>query len=225
MEAKKKNKQFIIPSSYFKQVADKLFSQQPKERIQQKQVETPPQVEKISIDKPKTPPVEVSKPADASVATRRRRNSGLSLKSLQVETVASTKKEDVSIMEDVSTMPKTEFSDAELQHFWRLYVEQLMKRGEKIIASIINADTPTVENSLIKITLPNDMMKAEMLRHRPKLLAFLKEKLNNYHIDLDVNVNEQVVKKFAYTPLEKYKKLREKNSVLDLLRTKFDLDL
>jgi DNA polymerase-3 subunit gamma/tau len=38
-------------------------------------------------------------------------------------------------------------------------------------------------------------------------------------------VNEATAKKFAFTPEEKYEKLREKNPVIDLLRTEFDLDL
>ncbi len=224
MQAKKKNKQFIIPSSYFKQVADKLVSS-PEISIQKKTVEAPKKEEKKAAVLSKAAPVEATRPTDATIVTRRRRNSGLSLKSLQVETISSKEKEDELLTQDVSSMPKTEFSDAELQHFWKMYVDQLMKRGEKIIASIINADIPRMEGDFIKMTLPNDMMKAEMLKHRPKLMQFLKQNLNNYHIDLKVDVNEQEVKKFAYTPLEKYKKMREKNNALELLRTKFDLDL
>ncbi len=44
--------------------------------------------------------------------------------------------------------------------------------------------------------------------------------VTNYHFS-----NEEAVKKFAFTPEEKYQKLREKNPVIDLLRQEFDLSI
>ena len=56
-------------------------------------------------------------------------------------------------------------------------------------------------------------------------MEYLKGKLNNHFIDLKITVNEERAKKFAFTPEEKYEKLREKNPAIDLLRKTFDLDL
>jgi len=56
-------------------------------------------------------------------------------------------------------------------------------------------------------------------------MNFLREKLNNYGIAIVVILNEAVEKKFAYTPDEKYKKLKEKNPLLEKLRQAFELDL
>ena len=58
-----------------------------------------------------------------------------------------------------------------------------------------------------------------------KLLNFLREKLNNFGIEILVTLNETVEKKFAYTPLEKYKKMKEMNPLLEKLRQTFELDL
>jgi len=68
-------------------------------------------------------------------------------------------------------------------------------------------------------------MKKEIEREKYDLMEFLKEKLNNHFITLQITVNEATAKKFAFTPEEKYQKLQEKNSVIDLLRKEFDLDL
>jgi len=57
------------------------------------------------------------------------------------------------------------------------------------------------------------------------LLQFLRKELKNYDIYLDIKVNEDMQKKFAYTPDEKYEKLKEKNPNIELLRKTFDLDL
>ena len=67
-------------------------------------------------------------------------------------------------------------------------------------------------------------MKKEIEREQNLMLDYLKQKLNNYSITLQITVNEEVAKKFAFTPAEKYEKLKEKNPAIDLLRKEFDLD-
>lgn len=69
------------------------------------------------------------------------------------------------------------------------------------------------------------MMESKLKTHQPKLLKFLRDKLNNYSIDLKIDVNEVVEKKFAYTPQERYEKLKEKNPMLEDFRKMFGLDL
>ena len=56
-------------------------------------------------------------------------------------------------------------------------------------------------------------------------MSYLRKNLNNYDINLDITVNEEMEKKYAYTPIEKYEKLKEKNPNLELLRKTFDLDI
>ena len=50
-------------------------------------------------------------------------------------------------------------------------------------------------------------------------------KPQDYEIDLQIEVNESEVKRYAYTPREKYDKLNEINPNLDSLRKEFDLDI
>jgi DNA polymerase-3 subunit gamma/tau len=68
-------------------------------------------------------------------------------------------------------------------------------------------------------------MKKEIERAQSGLLDYLKEKLNNYSIQLKISVSEEVAKQYAFTPEEKYEKLKSKNPSIELLRSKFDLDL
>ena len=62
-------------------------------------------------------------------------------------------------------------------------------------------------------------------RFKPKALKFLREKTNNFSLQLDILLNETIQKKFAYTPLEKYTKLLEKNEDIALLKSTFNLDM
>ena len=94
------------------------------------------------------------------------------------------------------------------------------------MASIIGTDLPILsENFEISFTLPNKLMQDQFHKGRPKLLKFLREKLNNYGISITTKVNETIEKKFAYTPQEKYNKLKQINPLLDKLRQTFELDL
>ena len=72
---------------------------------------------------------------------------------------------------------------------------------------------------------PNELMKVELLKVRPRVLRHIREKLNNYEVDFEITVNEDNTKRFAYTPQEKYELLKDKNKALALLRKKFNLEL
>jgi len=94
------------------------------------------------------------------------------------------------------------------------------------MASNLSSDQPKiVDQTQICIELPNGTMKKEIEREQYLLLKFLRKQLNNYSIELKITVNDEIAKKFAYTPEEKYQKLREINPAIDLLRKEFDLDL
>lgn len=113
-----------------------------------------------------------------------------------------------------------------MQRHWADFVDILDKEGRKILASNLHADIPKLtENFTIRIELPNGTMKKEVEREKHDLMEYLKEKLHNHFITLKIKVNEATAKKFAFTPQEKYEKLREKNPAIDLLRKEFDLDL
>ncbi len=150
------------------------------------------------------------------------RVSGLSLSSLK------TKKEHQSLKNTAKPedqLPKKDFSEEDMLKFWNEYVHKLESQGKKIMASNLQTDVPRLKNGYtIWIELPNETMKKEIEREQGPLLNFLKENLENHYLTLTITVNEEVSKKYAFTPEEKYEKLREKNPAIDILRKEFDLD-
>lgn len=126
---------------------------------------------------------------------------------------------------DRNTLPKTAFSEGKLVNLWSQYAQQLIKRGDKSLASIIMASKPTLIDFHLHYSLPNQMMADQLERLRPKLLKYLRDSLNNFSIDLTIKIEVNEVKKFVYTPKEKYDKLQELNPTIDLLRSLFALDI
>ena len=182
------------------------------ETIQNIEVQTAP----VKIAPPVHKKIDIKRPTD--------RVSGLSISSLKAKKQHELNKIDVVI--DKDAMPNDAIDETEMQRHWADFVQKLDDSGRKILASNLHSDTPKlIDNNVITICLPNDTMKKEIEREQYDLMEYLKLKLNNHFITLKITVSEEVAKKFAFTPEEKYQKLREKNPTIDLLRKEFDLDL
>ena len=153
-----------------------------------------------------------------------KRVSGLSISSLNAKKQHELNKIEVVI--DENNLPKDPFTEEELRKHWADFIEIIDKKGQKILASNLHSDIPKLkENFAIHLELPNGTMKKEIEREQFELMEYLRTKLNNHFVHLEITVNETTVTKFAFTPEEKYEKLRKKNPVIDLLRTEFDLYL
>jgi DNA polymerase-3 subunit gamma/tau len=155
-----------------------------------------------------------------------RRNSALSLSSLKRKKEEEAKAKSREAAKVASKdLPKDPFTKEAFIKVWTAYVESLHDKGEKILASILKADAPGLKGNLIQLSYPNEMMKLELLKVRPKVLKHIRKALKNYSIDFEIKVNEDTTKRFAYTPQEKYELLKEKNKDISLLRKTFNLDL
>ncbi len=163
-----------------------------------------------------------TKPINIKPAAKR--VSGLSISSLKAKKQHQINK--IEVVLDESTMPKEVFTEEDMQKHWDDFVKKIDDNGRKILASNLSSDKPKlIDETTIWIELPNGTMKKEIEREKFDLMEHLRTKLNNHFIKLKITVNEEVAKKFAFTPEEKYQKLREKNPAIDILRKTFDLDL
>jgi DNA polymerase-3 subunit gamma/tau len=215
---KKKPANYIIPATFF-QALSPAKKKAPKEIV--------PKAETV-----KTPVVSEPKPTTAKPVTERPvlKNMGrLNKEPSKYSLKGFNKQKDVKktvVQENFDNHPKNAFTEERLQELWKSYVVLLNTKGERSMASIIGTDIPKLKaNFKILFTVPNKLMQDQFKKGRPKLMNFLREKLNNYGIAIDINLNEAVEKKFAYTPEEKYNKLKEKNPLLEKLRQTFELDL
>ncbi|MAZ73774.1 MAG: DNA polymerase III subunit gamma/tau, partial [Flavobacteriaceae bacterium] len=134
-------------------------------------------------------------------------------------------KELVSKLPDQKNLPTEPFTEEAMLSAWNEYNQKMSDEGNYNLHSHLSMGVPKLEGTLLHLEFPNNTIKTEVERARHKLLGFLREQLNNYSIDLSIEVNEAEVKRYAYTPKEKYEKLMEKNPLLDKLRKEFDLEI
>lgn len=177
-------------------------------------------IESITSDTSITPAKPEKKRIDINVE---RKTSGLSLSSIRKKKEHESKKVDSIV--DPNSLPKDDFTEAEMQTVWDEYGKMMDKKGERIIGSMFAMNIPTFADGKIQVELPNQSMKVDLENALPALFQFLYKKLNNYSVELVINVNEEASKKYAFTPQDKYDKLREKNPLIDKLRSSFDLDI
>ena len=123
-------------------------------------------------------------------------------------------------------LPSDSFTQEQLKQYWNNWQEQKIKKREQNLASLFQLSQPKiVAPNNIEYTVPSPLNKVELEREFVYFLPYIREKLNNYSIQIKVLVKETEEKNFIYTPEEKYNRLREINPAIDELRKKLDLDL
>jgi len=228
---KKNSKNYIIPASYFKAKGIKPIPVQRPEQspVAPRQDDTPNASEehKSSQVQEKTSSQHTSNFAEAPRPVldlkSEKRTSGLSLKSIREKKEHLIKQMEVVI--DETQLPTDDFTDEAFHNAWKSYIAKLEKKGKKLMVSTLEMDTPKLNGTDIQLAFPNDTLRVELEREQFPLLDFLRKKLNNFDLKLDITVNEEVAKKYVFTAEDKYEKLKEKNPNIELLRRTFGLDI
>ena len=234
---KKNNKPFIIPASYFKNNGIEPVAINPSvlDAVNERKEEYPTEVSK-ELDSEKTietaaDVIEEQLKVAKKIAIKRpeiilntqKKSSGLSLSSIKKKKEHLIKKMDVILEEE--DLPKEDFTETQMRKVWGNFVSQIENKGKYNFASILQIDTPKLVGTTIHLEFPNTTNKIEVEREKHDLLRYLKQELNNFDISLSITVNEDLEKNYAYSPTEKYEKLKEKNNRIELLRKTFDLDI
>lgn len=164
-------------------------------------------------------------PEQPPVATERkaRKVSALSLKSIQKK--QELKQELAANQPKVEDLPVNDFTEDQMLTYWKEYTTAVEKDGKFNLLSHLTMGVPKLDGSIIHLEFPNQTIKTEVERAKYELLGFLREKLQNYDIDLDITVNETTVKKYVYSTREKFEKMKEMNPAIERLRQEFDLDI
>jgi DNA polymerase-3 subunit gamma/tau len=126
---------------------------------------------------------------------------------------------------EVIHLPSEPFTETEMLEQWLKYAQRLEDKGYRIVASLLTINDPKLNGTTIIHELPNESSKIDFEKEKPELLGYLRGKLHNHDITIQVDVNEQLVLKKAYTNQDKYNRLLEINPNLELLRKMFELDV
>lgn len=212
----------IIPPSYFKSENNKFEVQELEVALSK------PTIPSIAKEDSKTvqtsPKRNIETKAKIDLSTDRpKKKSAFSISSIK------KKKELLKIINDNKPeeleKPKSSFTEEQFRQVWSQFTKKVDGEGKYNLLSHLTMAKPVLKGTTINLVYPNNTIKTEVERAQHDILSFIKDKLQNYDIALEIIVNETAEKKYAYTPIEKYDKLTEKNPLLDTLRKELGLEL
>ncbi len=142
---------------------------------------------------------------------------------IPLQTKSEEKKE---VLEPIDPSWNSPVSDEDIKEAWLDYMRNIEQKNPRL-ASIMKNHKPDLTNgTVLFVKLKNATQMTELNSAKPVLFHFLKTKLHNATLSLEMEVTEanMHVKK-AFTAAERAKAMAEKNSSLLLLTKNFDLDV
>jgi len=130
-----------------------------------------------------------------------------------------------STVKEAIHLPNEPFTETEMLEQWLKYAQRMEDKGYRIIAALLTINDPKLEGTTITHELPNESSKIDFEKERPELLGYLRGKLHNHDIQINVKVNEELVVKKAFTNQDKYNRLVELNPNLEVMRNLFGLEV
>ncbi len=215
---KKKSKDYIIPATFFISTNNPVGKNNTTAKDELSSKTT-----KVLDTKESAPPKKTLIP------NRSNKVSGLSLSSIRKKKEHQSAKLAEELEQEI--LPTDDFQESQLIIHWKEYVKKLDKDGSKIVASIFDISDKEkreklkVDGTVINIEVPNASMQMDIHGAQYGILSYIRKKLNNYDISIQVIVNEEVSKKYVFSATDKFDKLLELNPVIGLLRTEFGLDI
>ena len=166
-------------------------------------------------------PVKV--PITLSNSTQETKVSAFSLASIKAKKELVAQQQ--SVEKEVDNYPKEPFNETDMLLQWNKFAQKLEDRGHMILHSLMMMNDPKLEGTKIIHELPNEGTKIEFERTKNEVLGYLRGMLHNHDIAIEIIVNETMDSKRAFTPQDKFNRLKELNPDLELLRKTFDLDV
>lgn len=147
---------------------------------------------------------------------------GISIKANLVE----SEKQEVETEEDLSNRPATIYTLEQLMPVWNAYARKVRADKKESLYTTLVKHKPILHDGFgIEIKVENMVQHQDLNREGPELQGFLREKLNNYSITIKSTIIQQELKDVAYTSIDKFKRMAEKNPTLLKMKERFDLDI
>ncbi len=145
---------------------------------------------------------------------------------LSINEVAKEKEAaDAELEEDLSNKPRTPFTPEQLKATWDEYATIIKEQGKKSFHSTLTLTQPVLkEDFLVELTIANAVQEKDFDREKSDLVAFIRQKLNNYGIQLQTTLAEKVTVEHK-TPKEQFKEMAQSNPSLIKLYEQLDLDV
>lgn len=126
-----------------------------------------------------------------------------------------------------SSQPGSELTTDALNTAWEKYANDLKLKGKSNLGIALLSKRPVIgaDKATIEFTINNKALEEAINEDKINFLGFLRRELNNFSIQLNLQMTVNEEKANLYTATDRYNRLLEKNPMIKKFRQTFDLDL
>lgn len=131
-------------------------------------------------------------------------------------------------VEEKTEKRNDKFTQEQLDDAFKEYLNSMKSLQPRMYSALLKRNAILSENNKVEITFDTELQHEIFSReNKGKAQAYLREKLSNDYIVIEVKVleDDSTEKKPIYTSEDKFKYLSEKNPALINLRKRFKMDL
>lgn len=117
------------------------------------------------------------------------------------------------------------FNEKDLNYYWQEYAGRLPIEQKSIAMRMQNMRATLLNDTTFEVMLDNEMIAKEFTMLIPELQTYLRVRLKNRKVTMTVRVSEATENVRAFSRVEKFQMMAQKNSALLQLKEKFGLEL
>lgn len=141
-------------------------------------------------------------------------------------TYRTAKEQAEAASQNTADLPKDAFSKERFFAVWTTYTEQVKAASKTNFYILLTQRDPEILGEKLTIKIENKVQRDQLNEEKTELMAFIREKLNNFSIELEIEEVEREDKgPLLYTASDKFKHLAAKNPNLLVLKNRLGLDL
>ncbi|HET6226147.1 MAG TPA: DNA polymerase III subunit gamma/tau [Bacteroidia bacterium] len=124
------------------------------------------------------------------------------------------------------TQPYKDFTLDALHAAWEKYANELKGKGKSNLGIALLSKRPSItEKTTIEFVINNKALEEAINEDKMNFLGFLRKELQNYNLQLNLQLSVTEDKTNLYTATDRYNRLVEKNPMIKKFRQTFDLDI
>ncbi|MGN0035665.1 MAG: DNA polymerase III subunit gamma/tau [Bacteroidaceae bacterium] len=117
------------------------------------------------------------------------------------------------------------FNEKDLTYYWREYASLLPPEEKATAGRMMNINPQLTNTTTFEVVVDNEMVEKLMQRCKADILTYLRKQLHNRTIDMNVRVSAPAEMVRAYSRVERFQLMNQKNPELMRLKQEFGLEL
>ncbi|MGL5273656.1 MAG: DNA polymerase III subunit gamma/tau [Phocaeicola sp.] len=180
---------------------------------------------------PKTSPLPTGTQEQRNIPRLKPGQMGLSIR----RSLSEQKKEATEITEHPTTNSSVadsavayedySLNERDLSYYWRDYASSLPQEEKAMAARMMNMTPQLLDETSFEVVVDNEMVEKFIRQMGNSILAYLRHKLHNRHVSMQIRVSEAKEQTRAYSHLERYQLMNKKNPALQKLKESLGLEL